>query len=64
METVDSDATLKIMDISGKVVLEQAVEAGTNQVKINTTNLLEGTYIYQLTNAEGVSTTKKMTVLH
>lgn len=58
-----TDMTFRLMDVTGKVVLEQAVAKQAHQLTVNTTNLATGTYFYQLLNETGVVDTKKMVVV-
>ncbi len=57
-------ATLKVFDILGRVVYNEAINAtkGNNTVKFNAKNLTSGVYFYQL-NTEGFSKTMKMMLM-
>ncbi len=57
-------ARLKVFDILGRVVYNEAINAtkGNNTVKFNAKNLTSGVYFYQL-NTEGFSKTMKMMLM-
>lgn len=61
---VNQKVQLTVTDVTGKVVINQVVEAGTSKVEVNTSALSNGTYFYQLRDNSEVLTTKKMIVLH
>ncbi len=64
LNNLTTDATLQVIDITGKVVLTQNVERGTSQININTATLSEGTYMYQLVSEQGTTAARKLTVVH
>ena len=64
-DNLTENATFTLTDLNGKVVLTQAVEAGDNNLVLNTQNIAAGTYLYQLANEKGTAfATKKMTIVH
>jgi hypothetical protein len=62
--SLEGDAMISIVDLTGKVVFSQEIAAGDKMISLNTSNLSEGVYFYYLTNSEGQTVAKKMTVSH
>ncbi|QQS27987.1 MAG: Omp28-related outer membrane protein [Sphingobacteriales bacterium] len=59
-----ASSQLRLLDVTGKVVFEQQIGAGTNTININTAKLSSGTYFYQVID-NGVNLgTQKLVVLH
>ena len=55
--TTSFEASLRIMDVSGRTVLAKSshtFEAGLNQLSLNTVELVAGLYYIQLQNADGI----------
>ena len=61
---VSEELNLNVVDIAGKIVFQQILAPGTQNVRLNTAQLANGTYFYQLSNANKVLSTKKMVVIH
>jgi hypothetical protein len=60
-ETNENHATVTIFDLSGKTVAEQtAVTGASNQIEMNTANLMAGYYIYSVKAGDDVVTGKLM----
>ncbi len=62
---VRSDVSVKVYDITGKLVSELATgifEAGSHQVQFNASELASGVYMYQMIAGKNV-VTKKMTLI-
>ncbi|MEA3505439.1 MAG: Omp28-related outer membrane protein [Bacteroidota bacterium] len=55
---VQSNSTLIVNDISGRVILEQNINSTDKMIKINTSNWKSGMYYYQLKNANNVKAKK------
>jgi hypothetical protein len=59
---LESDAIFNLMDINGKIVLEQNVPSSSQKLELDLSNLSSGTYFYHL-NMNGENTeTKKLIV--
>jgi hypothetical protein len=60
-ETNENNATVTLFDLSGKIVAEQtAVTGASNQIEVNTANLMAGYYIYSVKAGDDVVTGKLM----
>ena len=60
-ETNENNATVTLFDLSGKTVAEQtAVTGASNQIEMNTANLMAGYYIYSVKAGDDVVTGKLM----
>ncbi len=55
---------LNVLDVTGKVVVSQAINSGATTIEVNTAALAQGTYFYQLSNQKTVIATKKMVIVH
>ena len=53
-----------LMDISGKVIQTQNIAIGQQSLMLNTKNLPNGTYIYQINNNKGAFDTNKLVIIH
>jgi hypothetical protein len=58
----DENATIEIMDLSGRVLQINRIPSGTNLVEINTANLINGLYIYRINSNNSSSKGKLMQV--
>ncbi len=64
-EANEAATQLQLMDISGRTIMTNRVDAGTSQVTLTTSGLAAGTYFYQLLDAQGkVIATDKLAVTH
>lgn len=54
------NTTFRLMDVNGKVISEETVNLNYNYKVIDTSNLAPGCYFLQLSNASGVSKTKRL----
>lgn len=63
-ENLDRNATLEIMDLTGRVVYTQNVPAHASYVNVNVEKFDSGTYIYRLTADGKVIASKPMNVAH
>ncbi len=61
---VNREVTLRIVDITGRVISTRAIAAGSRNVRINTSGLQSGMYYYQLFDAGKLIGSKVMQVLH
>lgn len=64
LNSLEEDATLRLVDATGKLVLSMQVTRGTANVQLTTAGLESGLYSYQLTSADGSSFARTMQVLH
>ncbi len=64
MSKVETDMTLQVIDLAGRVVMQQKVAKGTELVNINTSGIDAGMYMYRLTDGSTVSKAKPMQVVH
>lgn len=58
------DMQLQVTDLTGRVLSIQDVRAGSTVAEINTAELAEGIYLYQLMDKGSVLDTKRMVVAH
>ena len=63
LDKLTQNATLRIQDVLGKTVLTQNINAGTQTINLDLSNLASGTYQYQLMAGNQVSGIKKLVVL-
>ena len=61
---VTEDIYLQLIDITGKIIQDYVVPAGSHQLNINTSNLPNGSYYYLLKDVEGQTKTGKIVVVH
>jgi hypothetical protein len=59
-DTYLGNTTFRLMDVNGKVISEETVNLNYNYKVIDTSNLAPGCYFLQLSNASGVSKTKRL----
>ncbi len=57
------DGLFRVMDLTGRVLLEQKVAKDTRQIDVTTLNLASGLYVYSINDGTNVST-RKMQVSH
>lgn len=61
---VDEKSVLNVIDATGKIILIKNIEAGTPQVTLNASELVNGTYWCQLSNNGTIIAAKKLLVTH
>ncbi len=61
---LNKDMNLKIVDVTGKTVANFNLAKGANSIRINTMNMANGSYFYQLVDENVVVATKKMAIVH
>lgn len=57
-QNIDNHYSIKVTDITGKIVLQQKATAGTEQLNID--KLMVGTYIVEILDSKGNRTTEKL----
>jgi hypothetical protein len=62
LKGIDHDMVLEISDITGRTVVSQPVKAGADRVRVSTSSLVNGMYLYRLVSGGSVIETKKMNV--
>lgn len=55
---------IEIIDVLGRVVINQTIEPGTKLINVNTSQLKEGIYLYRITGDDELIQTKSMGVMH
>jgi hypothetical protein len=63
MTNLQSDFTLTVSDLTGNVVLQDVVKAGTTSYTLNTADLSSGMYLYFLSNDSSRTQTEKLNVV-
>ena len=61
---VDRDMKLQVMDVTGRVLMEQEVSKGSMQVNVNVGALKQGIYFYRLSDGISITPSKPMQVTH
>lgn len=64
LNNISSDMVLNVVDVSGRIVLNQAVAAGSSRIAVQTAHLPNGTYFCNLTSNNTTISTQKLVVLH
>ncbi|MEW6468244.1 MAG: T9SS type A sorting domain-containing protein [Bacteroidota bacterium] len=64
VENIEKDMMIQVVDLTGRVVYEQAVSAGTELIILNTGTLEAGMYLYRLVDGNAVIKAKQMQVVH
>lgn len=64
LSNVENNMTLEVVDVQGRVVSSQPVNAGAATVEINTANLEAGMYFYRLTDGQSYTEMNRMEVIH
>ncbi|NVO03357.1 MAG: Omp28-related outer membrane protein [Bacteroidetes bacterium] len=64
LSDINRTMKLQILDLSGKLISEQQINAGTQNVKVNTTNMQSGMYLYRLLDGNNLINSKPMQVIH
>ncbi len=64
LKNITQDASLTLMDATGRKVMERTINAGTTQIELNTAHLQSGIYVYQLKSGSQVLATKKLVIAH
>lgn len=63
VSNLNSDASLEVLDLQGRVVMTQPVSKGTTLIQVNTANLETGMYMYRLTSEEKILAVQPMQVI-
>jgi hypothetical protein len=63
LNNIDKNYTIVVTDVTGKVVLEDVVNAGANAYSLNTTDLSSGMYFFYLTDGAQRTQTEKLNVI-
>ncbi len=63
IENIDQDMILQVIDLNGKILLEQDVNPNSTSVDINTSNLSTGMYMYRLTNGKLSTASKSLQII-
>lgn len=58
------EGMIRVMDMTGKIVAEKAINPSEKGANVVTRELSNGTYIYQLISEGNILSTKKLVVLH
>jgi len=61
---INNDMTIQVMDVTGRIVMTQAVAEGTTLIQINTATLNAGMYLYRLVDGNAVMKAKQLQVIH
>ncbi len=61
-QALTQNAKLSILSLAGQTLQEQNIQEGSQLVEVNLTELSNGAYFYQITNAEGATYTNKLVV--
>lgn len=64
LTNIDKDMVMQVVDVTGRIVMEQNVAEGTTLVTINTAGLNSGMYLYRLVDGNAVMKAKQFTVAH
>jgi len=64
LSNVENNMTLEVVDVQGRVVSSQPVNAGAATVEINTENIEAGMYFYRLTDGQSYTEMNRMEVIH
>jgi hypothetical protein len=60
--SVDRDMVLQISDITGRILVSQPVKAGSDRIRLSTSSLGNGLYLYHLLRDGKVVATRKLTI--
>jgi len=63
LSNIDKNFTINVTDVTGKVVLEDKINAGAESYTLNTSNLSGGMYFYFLTDGTQRTQTEKLNVI-
>ncbi|MGB1205841.1 MAG: T9SS type A sorting domain-containing protein [Chitinophagales bacterium] len=61
---LNKDMSLTVVDVTGKTVATFNIAKGANSIRINTMNIANGSYFYQLMDENVVVATKKLAIVH
>jgi hypothetical protein len=64
VKEIPANVTLYVTDVTGRTVISRAVAEGSSSLMIETSQLNNGMYVYQLRQGDVVLATGKMTVQH
>lgn len=64
LSNIENAMQLEVVDLTGRVVLNQEIAKGAESVQINTLNLENGLYMYRIVNGSSVSNALPMQVIH
>ena len=60
---MDKNYVIYVTDITGKIILEDNITAGTDSYNLNTSDLSSGMYFYYLTDGQQRTQTEKLNVV-
>ena len=60
---LNKDATLQVLDMTGRVLSENKIEKGSVIFKLNTSKLVSGMYMYRLTDGTNAGSAKPLQVI-
>jgi hypothetical protein len=63
LANIERNMTLQVVDLTGRVLMENAVEKGASTINVNVSELAPGMYMYRLTDGANVSAAKPMSVV-
>ncbi len=63
VSNLTTDATLEVMDVTGRIVLSQNVNKQSDKISVNTKGLQTGLYTYRLVSESKTTATKVMQVI-
>ena len=58
------NASVQLIDVQGRVVLEDAVAAGTEKLRLNLEPIPAGTYVLRVADAQGIRASETISVQH
>lgn len=61
---LEKDVTLQVVDLAGRMVYQQFVPKGTENISVNTSTLEAGMYMYRLVDGQSATSGKPMQVVH
>ena len=64
VSNLEVDATMQLVDLAGRVILEQQVAKGTEIISVNTAGIDAGMYLYRLVSGAQTISGKPMQVVH
>lgn len=63
LSNLDKNYVIYVTDITGKIILEDNITAGTDSYNLNTSDLSSGMYFYYLTDGQQRTQTEKLNVV-
>jgi hypothetical protein len=64
VSNIEKDLRMQIVDLTGRVIYEQAVAKGSESIIVNTSNIEAGMYLYRLVDGTHAISAKPMQVTH